>query len=329
MANELTYEPFMGFLAKEYPPVRYVLYPWLPARGLAMIAGYRGIGKTYLSLGCAMAIATGGEVLGWRAFRPEKVLYVDGEMDPAELQERIRQLQAAGIADSNGDMRLLAENMFVVTHADQEFGIPDLASEEGQGRKLLEAVLADSGARVMVIDNLSACCHSGMENESESWTVMQNWLLKLRRRGITVILVHHTGKPDQLTGLVRQRGTSKREDVLNTSILLHPTNKGGNFKLEFSKVRGFLADKPFVVKIDIDHDLGTARLHRPAMDEDIWELHAKGMGQREIGRKLGISKTTVQRRLAAGPADQESGPEEPGVVRGPSEASEFAKELED
>jgi hypothetical protein len=35
----------------------------------------------------------------------------------------------------------------------------------------------------------------------------------------TVLLVHHTGKPDK-DGNVTQRGTSKREDILNTTILL-------------------------------------------------------------------------------------------------------------
>jgi len=37
---------------------------------------------------------------------------------------------------------------------------------------------------------------------------VQGWLLVLRRRGISVMVIHHAGK----SGL--QRGTSRREDVL-------------------------------------------------------------------------------------------------------------------
>jgi hypothetical protein len=39
---------------------------------------------------------------------------------------------------------------------------------------------------------------------------MQEWLLSLRRKGKTVLIVHHTGKPNR-DGQVSQRGTSKRE----------------------------------------------------------------------------------------------------------------------
>ena len=37
---------------------------------------------------------------------------------------------------------------------------------------------------------------------------MQNWLLKLRRQGKSVLLIHHAGTNG------RQRGTSRREDAL-------------------------------------------------------------------------------------------------------------------
>jgi hypothetical protein len=43
---------------------------------------------------------------------------------------------------------------------------------------------------------------------------MQNWLLQLRRQGIAVLLIHHAGTNG------RQRGTSRREDALDTVIAL-------------------------------------------------------------------------------------------------------------
>ena len=43
---------------------------------------------------------------------------------------------------------------------------------------------------------------------------MQRWLLSLRRRGKGALLIHHAGKGGQ------QRGTSRREDVLDTVIAL-------------------------------------------------------------------------------------------------------------
>lgn len=280
--------------------MRYAMYPWLPERGLAMIAGWRGIGKTYLGLAVAHSIAVGGGLLGWRADRPLRVLYVDGEMDPAELQTRLRQIDCAARQDCNGNPDLMGDNLWIASHADHDTGFPDLSDEGGKGRKYIEAMLLRSTANVLFLDNLSSLCRSGIENDSESWVSMQNWLLGLRRRGVTVVMVHHTGKPDALTGNVSQRGTSKREDVLNTSILLHTVKGGGGFRLEFSKVRGFLADKPFKVKILIDEDEGTLRVVREGMDAEILQLSEDGLSVREIAKRLGMSKSTVQRRLELG-----------------------------
>ena len=45
------------------------------------------------------------------------------------------------------------------------------------------------------------------ESDADGWTTMQQWLLRLRRRGVSVLVVHHAGKNGE------QRGISNREDV--------------------------------------------------------------------------------------------------------------------
>src|SRR5215472_3947064 len=214
---------FGDFLAHHYPPVEHVMEPWLPARGLAMVAGFRGIGKTFVASTVAYAIATGGALLDFQVLKPRKVLYVDGEMDPAELQGRFEAIHAAAKREKNGRPSLAAANLRILTHGDQDLGIPDLSDPEGRGRELVERELGD--AEVLVLDNLSCLCRTGVENDADSWAVMQDWLLSLRRRGKAVLLVHHTGKPDK-DGNVSQRATSKREDILNTSVLLKPAAAG-------------------------------------------------------------------------------------------------------
>src|SRR5712672_2836966 len=32
------------------------------------------------------------------------------------------------------------------------------------------------------------------ENDSDAWSPIQQWLLQLRRRGISVLIIHHAGK---------------------------------------------------------------------------------------------------------------------------------------
>ena len=32
------------------------------------------------------------------------------------------------------------------------------------------------------------------ENDSDAWSPIQQWLLQLRRRGLSVLIIHHAGK---------------------------------------------------------------------------------------------------------------------------------------
>ena len=89
-------------------------------------------------------------------------------------------------------------------------GIPSLATPEGQA--WFEPYLDQ--ADVFLFDHLSALFGGGEENAAESWDTTQEWLKKLRKLGKTSLFAHHDNKTRE------QRGTSKREDILNISIHL-------------------------------------------------------------------------------------------------------------
>ena len=82
-----------------------------------------------------------------------------------------------------------------------------------KGQQLLEDALGD--AQLLILDNLSTLAPSIQENEADAWAPFQSWVLKMRRRGVSVLLVHHAGKGGQ------QRGTSRREDVLDVLTETH------------------------------------------------------------------------------------------------------------
>ena len=70
------------------PPKRYIIDPFLPERGLVEIYSKTGVGKTTFTLSLAMAVALGETFLKWNVPKANKVLYVDGEMAPADMLER-------------------------------------------------------------------------------------------------------------------------------------------------------------------------------------------------------------------------------------------------
>jgi RecA-family ATPase len=287
--------------AQLFPPADHLIRPWLPLKGLVMIAGWRGVGKTFSAAGIALSVAAGMPFLGWEVPEPQRVLYVDGEMDPAEMRDkRLKRMRKSMPPEAQERLR---ENLFFLSHhAFPETGIPDLSDADKPGRKLVEEEAELTGAKLIILDNLSCLCTSGIENDAESWQSMQDWLLKLRRAGYTVLLLHHGGKPDK-SGRSRQRGTSKREDVLNTSIMLQPAEDKDTFEWEFTKNRGFRPEDAFLVTIGDD---GWVRRAESAdRDAQICALAAEGMAQRDIAARVGcsvglVNKVVQKQRRAEG-----------------------------
>jgi putative DNA primase/helicase len=279
------------------PPREMLLHPILPTRSLAMLYAPRGVGKTLLALSIGLAVASGSPLLRWNAPRQRRVLYVDGEMPLVSLQERMR-------AISSGLGTVIPNDGFRVLAADNTENGLSIGSAEGQ--RSLDPLL--SGVDLVVFDNLSTLCTNGSESASDSWVPMQNWLLKLRRRGIAVLLVHHAGTNG------RQRGTSRREDALDTIIALrrpedYSPEDGARFEVHFEKLRNRIESDgavPFEAKLEAisaDEAAGVRWLDcdlRPPVLKQAAHLFKDGLSVREVAGTLRVSKTEAGRlRLRA------------------------------
>jgi putative DNA primase/helicase len=172
--------------------------------------------------------------------------------------------------------------------------MPNLATEEGQ------AAVAPflEGVDMVVVDNLATLGRHGRENETESWLPLQNWLLGLRRSGKSVLVVHHAGKGGN------QRGTSAKEDILDTVIALrrpddYESEAGARFEVHLEKARGVFGPeaKPFEAALRTDHGAATwtTRDIEDVELERVRRLKAEGMSIRDIAEETGMSKSRVQR----------------------------------
>jgi putative DNA primase/helicase len=74
-------------------------------------------------------------------------------------------------------------------------------------QKALTAYVLETGAGLLVLDNLSCLCSGQEENNADSWEPVLHWLLTLRRHKVAVLIVHHAGRNGEM------RGTSRREDA--------------------------------------------------------------------------------------------------------------------
>ena len=279
------------FLSLELPPRVDLLAPWLPRQGLAMIHARRGAGKTFLALHVAWAVACGSEFLRWRAPAPAGVLYVDGEMPAVALQERLARMALAAASQPRAPLDFATPDL-------QKGGMPDLASFEGQSA--IDACVRDDHA-LIVVDNLSSLCRAGKENEAESWLTVQTWALRHRAAGRSILFVHHSGK----SGL--QRGTSRREDVLDTVIQLrqppsYEISDGARFEVAFEKARGIVgADvEPFEAALSDDASGKPCWSMKSAgRTEQVIAMAEDGMKPAEIAAELGVARSTVYRKIKA------------------------------
>jgi hypothetical protein len=94
---------------------------------------------------------------------------------------------------------------------------------------------------ILFLDNLS-CLVSGVdENAASDHEKLQPWLLSLRRKGVTVIFIHHAGRSRKGENL-HMRGTTKREDSAAWVISLNGFSEedesdGARFVTKFDKWR--------------------------------------------------------------------------------------------
>ena len=87
--------PATELIVANLPQRQPILDPILTNKSLALLYGPRGLGKTFVALGIAWAAAAGESFLGWKASRPHRVLYIDGEMAAVDMQQRLKLLGSA------------------------------------------------------------------------------------------------------------------------------------------------------------------------------------------------------------------------------------------
>lgn len=280
-------------------PAREVLLardgaPVLRKRDQVLLYAPRGVGKTWTTLGLAWALSHGHPLGPWQPSRRVKCLIVDGEMPGVDLQARLRRL--AGSEPIQAGLCLL-----VADACDDP--VPSLSSAVGQA--LIERKLTETGAEVLLLDHLSALFGALAENDAEAWAPCAGWLLSLRRRGYTVVLVHHAGRKGQ------QRGSSKREDTADLIVALrvpdgHLPEDGMRVEVALEKARGLTgaAVEPFELRLAGNVGDASVTFTHGDLDGDVRakgeEMLREGKPPKAVAKELAVHLATVYRWRKAG-----------------------------
>jgi putative DNA primase/helicase len=301
-------------LGMEPEPEQHLLEPLITKKSIGMIAGPRGMGKSFLALFITYATAAEKMLLPWGRGGGEEVVYLDGEMRFPVLRERLAKIHSMNTKAES--IKAVRRRIHIISRDLYGSPIGSIDSVEGQERI---AALIPSSASLIIIDNLSAWTGGGREDAS-AWAVIKSWLIEMKLRGTAILLIHHTGKNGQ------QRGSSAHEDLLDYSILLRPANREVDpgktqFIIQHTKLRDHVPElrQDFLFVFGAgDGEAFTfgvtdAEEPLPELAKKILALYNGGIGmtQAEIAKKLEVHKSTVSRVIKkAGRKEGEGGSEQ-------------------
>jgi hypothetical protein len=176
-----------------------------------------------------------------------------------------------------------------------DMGLPRRNLLDAEWRGHLAEILVSGGYKLFFIDNISSLTPGIEENDKQAWDTLNQWLLELRFRGISSVPLHHAGKAGT------QRGTSGREDNVDTSIVLkHPADylrtDGCRFVCSFEKDR-CTEGRHLLVDYEFQYrgGLWTFANVKTKGREQVLRLLDQGMTQKQVADELSKDKGWISR----------------------------------
>jgi hypothetical protein len=267
----------------------------LTAGGILQLTGAGKIGKSMLLLNLCYGLALGRDMLNFKVDKARRVLYLNGENSPGTMQERLRCLRDYYCIDHE-EAELTRENLL--------FASTGLLLPKAEAVTEMRGNLAEIRPDVLVLDPLKNF-YSGEENSADN---MRDFMAAVRRFmlefGLTVIIVHHTGKKQNDNDLYSGRGSSVLgDDAESTASFRRDASEKNRFTLavtgrncdEFTLHLARQSDRWFL------YSLADAPESKPdhTLIEIIDELPDEfSTGQfHDVAEHKGISLATANRKL--------------------------------
>ena len=222
-AKRLTGEKFISL---ETESISWVFPGIIPSRGVSIVGGNAGVGKTTLAYDAAGSFLLNEEFLGEKPTKPGKVLIVTGDELPCFTQDKI----------INRGFPL--ENWDIVLNW-------DISQWD-----VLEESIKEVKPSLIIVDSFSSIHRDPNfdENSAQAKSTVYNLEALTNAYGCGCVLIHHLSKSKDNKGVAKLRGSSAIAAAASVVCLMEETSTGSR-KLSFPKVRGAQTE-PFVVELN-------------------------------------------------------------------------------
>lgn len=219
------------FWATDHTSSDWLVEPLLAAGRLHSITSAPKVGKSLLALHMAAAAATGRSVLGLPAQRRLRVLYIDQEMGPADLQERLV------------DMGYGPDDDMEELHYFQLTPLLPMNTKDGAGQliRMVQQIAPD----LVVIDTLSRVVQ-GDENDALTYHDLYRLAFQpVRALGAAVLRLDHAGHEN-----IRARGSSAKATDVDVAWFLTAAEDGGLVLKATHRRLGWVPERVEVARSD-------------------------------------------------------------------------------
>jgi hypothetical protein len=205
------------FLTLETESIGWVFPGIIPSRGVVVLGGNAGVGKTTIVYDAVGSLLLGEEFLGEKPVKKGKVLVVTGDELPCFTQDKLIE---RGIPVDNEDWEIILNW--------------DISQWE-----VLEEAIADIKPSLVVIDSFSSIHRdpSFDENSSQAKSTIYDLEALTNTYNCGCILIHHLSKSKDNKGVGKLRGSSAISAAASVVCLMEQTPNGTRH-LSFPKIRG-------------------------------------------------------------------------------------------
>jgi hypothetical protein len=271
------------FSEQDFPEISRLCGP-VETQSINLFYGAPGVGKSFLAMEIAGAVAAGRPAMAglWETPGKANVLFVDGEMLPKAIQDRIEML-------GMGNCRVLSKAELEANNV-----VPAMNLADEEVRKGLEEQIMLGQFKLVILDNIFSLVTGIDPNSSRDWEPINLWLLRLRAKGVSTILIHHTGKSGD------QMGTAAKLFNVNLALALREAEDREentcSFTVKVAKQRGRyqgLTRKAYTCesgKWTVAEDTNAEKEER---DLQVLGMLAEGKKYDGISKAIGVSPATV------------------------------------